>query len=66
MTTKADINRLVVPPRAEKRLDAAVQPEAMRATTGLERKQLGSVDSQEVTVSSTDGLFVFTVRVVKA
>jgi len=60
-----DINRLVKPPPAEKRLPAAVAPAAIRSKTGLERKQAGEVASQEVTVESTDGLFSFTVRVVK-
>ena len=59
-----DLNRLVVKPGAEKRLPAAVTPPAIRSKTGLERRQAGEVDSTEVTVESTDGLFTFTVRVV--
>lgn len=66
MGTKDDINRLVARAPADKRLDTAITPDAIRAKTGLERKQVGTVNSEEVTVQSTDGLFTFTVRVVKA
>jgi len=66
MSTQADINRLVERPLPEIKLGAAVEPAAIRAKTGLERKQVGDVNSEEVTVESTDGLFTFTVRVVKA
>lgn len=59
------INSLVKPAAAEKRLDAARNPAAIRSKTGLERKQAGSVNSNEVTVQSTDGIFTFVVRVVK-
>ena len=62
---KTDLNRLVNPPPADKRLSAAVKPAAIRAQTGIERRAAGDVDSSEVTVQSTDGLFTFTVRVVK-
>ena len=62
---KTDLNRLVNPPPADKRLAAAVKPAAIRAQTGIERRAAGDVDSSEVTVQSTDGLFTFTVRVVK-
>lgn len=62
---KDDINRLVQRPLPENRLGAATTPTAIRARTGLERKQVGDVNSEEVTVESTDGLFTFTVRVVK-
>lgn len=63
---KAEINRLIDPPPADPRLPAAKTPTAIRAGIGLERKQAGSVNSEEVTVESTDGLFTFTVLVVKA
>jgi len=66
MSTQADINRLVDPPPADKRLNPAVAPAAIRDKTGLERKQAGDVNSEEVTVESSDGLFTFIVRVVKA
>lgn len=62
---KDDIKRLAPAPPADKRLGAARNPAAIRAQTGLERKQAGSVESEQVTVESTDGLFTFTVRVVK-
>jgi hypothetical protein len=63
---KEDINRLVDKPLPEIKLDNAAVPDAIRAQTGLERQQTGKVNSEEVTVESTDGLFTFTVRVVKA
>lgn len=63
---KADLNRLIDKPPAEKRLDAAATPKPIRTQTGLERKQAGEVSSEEVTAISTDGLFTFVVRVVKA
>jgi len=63
---QADINRLVDKPPADKRLDVAATPKPIRAKTGLERKQAGEVASEEVTAISTDGLFTFVVRVVKA
>ena len=54
-------------PLPENRLDPVANPDAIRAKTGLERKMAAgaanSVNSQEVTVTSTDGLFTFTVRV---
>ena len=60
-----DITRLVKPPPPEKRLTPAETPLPIRAQTGLERKSAGDVESTEVTVESTDGLFTFTVQVVK-
>lgn len=62
-----DINRLVKPAAAEKRLPAAKNPPAMRAKTGLERKQAddANVTTETVTVESTDGLFSFDVTVVR-
>jgi hypothetical protein len=60
-----DLNRLVKKPPAEVSLKAAGTPAAIRAKTGLERKQAGTVQSEEVTAQSTDGLFTFIVRVVK-
>ncbi len=63
---KDDIARLVGRPPAEKRLDAVTPPPAMPAKTGLERKiRAGGVDLniEEVTVTSTDGLFTFVVNV---
>jgi len=65
MSLKDDVARLVPPPPAEKRLPAAVAPNSIRAQTGLERKQAGTIRSEEITVESTDGLFTFTVRVAK-
>lgn len=66
MATKDDINRLIDRPPADKRLDTAATPKPIRAKTGLERRQVGDVTSEEVTAISTDGLFTFVVRVVKA
>ncbi len=66
MSAVDDINRLVRPAPPENRLAAAAAPRAIRAQTGLERRQVGEVPSEEVTVQSTDGLFTFTVRVVSA
>lgn len=66
MSVQSDIARLVAPPPADPRLDPAGTPAAIRAKTGLERKQVGSVASEEVTTQSSDGLFTFIVRVVKA
>jgi len=64
---KADLNRLVEKPRPEIKLDAAPTPPAIRAKTGLERQATGKFgESEEVTAQSTDGLFTFVVRVVKA
>jgi len=65
MSTQADINRLVERPAPEIKLDAAVEPAAIRAKTGLERKLAGTVQSEEVTAQTTDGLFTFVVTVVK-
>ena len=65
MATQKEIARLMPLPLPEARLDGARSPAAIRARTGLERKRAGSVESAEVTVESTDGLFTFTVRVVK-
>jgi len=65
MSTKDDINRLVQRPRAEKRLPGASTPAAIRGKTGLERKTRGDVNSEEIHAVSTDGLFSFTVRVIK-
>lgn len=59
------INRLVDPPPPDNRLPPAATPKPIRSKTGLERKVAGEVDSIEATVESTDGLFLFTVRVVK-
>lgn len=64
MTTRDQLSRLVNKAPADKRLDPAVAPAAIRAKTGLERRSAGDVQSSEVTVQSTDGLFSFTVRVV--
>ncbi|MCK9386072.1 MAG: hypothetical protein M0Q15_15795 [Nevskia sp.] len=63
---KIDINRLVDKPLPENRLPEAVTPPAIRSKTGLERQKAGDVNSEQVTAESTDGLFTFTVRVVKA
>jgi hypothetical protein len=63
---KADLNRLVDKPLPEITLGAAGDPPAIRSKTAIERKQVGTVASNEVTVESTDGLFTFTVRIVKA
>lgn len=63
---KYDLTRLVGRPPAEKRLDPAVAPAAMPEKTGLERKiRAGGVELniEEVTVTSTDGLFTFVVNV---
>lgn len=65
MSMKDDIARLVDKAPAPKRLDSAINPDAIREQTGLERKRIGKVDSEEVTVESTDGLFTFAVRIVK-
>lgn len=66
MPIKNDIGRLVPPPDKTPRLDAVKSPAALRAKTGLERKQAAkSSAGQEITVQSTDGLFTFTVQVVK-
>lgn len=62
---QADLNRLVAKPPADKRLDAPGTPSPIRAKTGLERRQVGEVNSEEITAVSTDGLFTFVVRVVK-
>jgi hypothetical protein len=66
VSTQADINRLVERPAPEIKLDSAVEPEAIRSKTGLERKLvgIGTVQSEEITAQSTDGLFTFIVRVV--
>lgn len=63
---KDDITRLVAKPPVDKRLDTAILPAAIREKTGLERQKVGKVNSEEVTVESSDGLFTFIVRVVKA
>lgn len=61
-----DLNRLIKRPPPEIRLDVAKSPPAIREQTGLERQQTGVISGEEVTVQSTDGLFTFVVRVVKA
>ncbi len=67
MAVKDDIARLTPAPDKTQRLASAATPSAIRAKTGLERKQAGKASAgQEVTVQSTDGLFVFTVQVVKS
>jgi hypothetical protein len=69
MAIKDDLNRLIKPPLACNRLGEAETPDAIRTKTGLERKQAGNANdirSEEVTVESSDGLFTFIVRVVKA
>ena len=65
MAAADDINRLVNPPAPEKRLDPAATPDAIRTKTGLAPEQTGKVNGTQVTVKSTDGLFTFTVNVVK-
>lgn len=60
-----EITRLVKPAPADKRLDAAGIPDAMRDKTGLTRRQAGIFTTEEVTAQTTDGLFTFTVIVVK-
>jgi hypothetical protein len=59
-----DLTRLIKLPPADKRLEPAEAPVAIRDKVGLERRAAGEVVSTEVTVESTDGLFLFTVRVV--
>lgn len=64
MSIQDDVTRLVKRPAAEKRLQPADMPEAIREQTGLERlKRSVTIKGEEVTVTSTDGLFTFTVRV---
>lgn len=65
MSTADDLTRLVKPPPADKRLDAAATPEAMRDKTGLEGLNRGSakIKTEEITATSTDGLFTFVVTV---
>jgi hypothetical protein len=60
-----DLTRLVKPAPAAKRLPAATTPRALRAQTGLEPRRSGDVNTAVVTVESTDGLFSFTVTVLK-
>lgn len=60
-----DLNRLIKKPHPEIDLKAAEAPHSIRSKTGLERKQTGTIASDEVTAESTDGLFTFVVRVVK-
>lgn len=62
-----DLNRLVKPAPPENRLADPKTPPAIRTKTGLERVGAGGpVNSHEVTVKSTDGVFTFTVKVVNA
>ena len=63
---KEELNRLINKPLPEIKLGEASAPPAIRSKTGLERKQAGAVNGEQVTVESTDGLFTFTVTVVKA
>lgn len=65
MSATDDINQLVRPQPAEKKLDTATTPAAIRAKTGLAEKNAGKVNGTQVTVKSTDGLFTFTVTVAK-
>ena len=62
---KDDLNRLVQKPAVDKRLEAAATPPPIRSKTGLERQAVGKVDTVEVEAQSTDGLFVFSITVVK-
>lgn len=67
MSIKDNINRLVDKPPPDNRLQGESPPAALRAKTGLEPlRRASKVDGTEVTVESTDGLFTFTVRVVKS
>lgn len=66
MSTRHDINRLVDRPRVEPRLEPARAPSAIRSKVGLERRGAGDLNSEEITVQSTDGLFTFIVLVAKA
>lgn len=67
LTIYQSINSLVDKPQPKEKLKPPETPDAIRAKTGLERKTAAgadnSVNSQEVTVTSTDGLFTFTVDV---
>ena len=66
-TVYQSINSLVDKPQPKEKLKPPETPDAIRKKTGLERKRAdeaaASVNSQEVTVTSTDGLFTFAVRV---
>jgi hypothetical protein len=65
MSAADDLTRLVKRAPADKRLNSAAIPDAIRDKTGLERLQrAGLAAGTDVTVASTDGLFTFTVRVV--
>lgn len=68
MSTKDDIARLTPLPAADNRLDKARAPLAIREKTGLQQRSSARADnaSEEITVESSDGLFTFIVRVVKA
>lgn len=63
---KDDLNKLVNRPPAEVRLGEPAIPLAMRTKTGLEREAAANVEGEEVEVQSTDGVFTFVVRVIKA
>jgi hypothetical protein len=60
-----DLTRLIKKPPVENRLDPAKTPLAIRSKIGLERKVAGDVQTEEKTLVSSDGLFTFTVNVLK-
>ncbi len=62
---KDQINRLVDKPLPDLALDAASAPPAIREKTGLEPRRAADINSNEITVESSDGLFTFIVMVVK-
>lgn len=65
MTLARDLGKLVQPQGGNTGLDPAGQRPALPARTGLEAEKGGKVQGREISVKSTDGLFLFTVRVVK-
>lgn len=62
---KSEINRLVDPPPPDNSIGPAEMPKAIRAKTNLAARQAGLYETEIKTVESTDGLFTFTVQVLK-
>lgn len=64
MSTAADINQVIIPQSDAKPLGAAKLPKPIVAQTALRDRAGSQIDTHEVTAKSTDGLFLFTVKVI--
>lgn len=65
MSTAADINQIVAPQNAAKPLGAAAVPKPIGARTALERPAGSLIETESITAKSTDGLFLFEIKVIR-